>query len=103
VVFSVTVHAVYGDVHVNTVLGKLSPLKNERSHDPEAAGIGDGAATKIQNAMTIRPMKIPFPFILSIFISPFLIFYENEVKRAPKGCRNSLGGFVLASSGNPTA
>jgi hypothetical protein len=36
-----------------------------------------------------------------MFISPFLIFYENEIKKASKGIQQSLGGFIWASSGNP--
>jgi hypothetical protein len=55
----------------------------------------------MQNAMTIIPTKILFSFIISIFISPFLIFYENEIKKAPKGLYEfPCGGFIGASSGN---
>jgi hypothetical protein len=35
-----------------------------------------------------------------MLISSFLIFYENDIKKAPKGLQKNLGGFMGAFSGN---
>jgi len=35
-----------------------------------------------------------------MLISSFLIFYENDIKKAPKGLHKTLGGFIGAFSGD---